>query len=183
MQSLWLPPIYLIRSIFSICICLTISGCVGIGAIAPTSHQAYLNINDRPLPISLQHDSKNTAREIGYSYGGGADKRYSEAEVMHAWGTPGEVTFSEPYTIWTYHEQKNLWRGIALHALVTIPLAIPTGKEKYTLFFKDNMLEKMLFQTNYTKLFVCDPAYMLIGGMAAGMSPLAKAPRPNSAAL
>ncbi|MVW73959.1 hypothetical protein [Pseudomonas xionganensis] len=161
----------LIKSIFSICAGLTVSGCIGIGAIATMDYPAYLNTPSSAVPISFQSGANNTSRKISYNYGGSVEKRYDDARILKAWGKPDEIKVIGPYTVWTYYEPELRWSGIALHVLVTIPLAIPTGKEKYSLYFKDNVLEKALSHTSRTNLFVCDPLYMLISGMAASMSP------------
>lgn len=175
-----LDPNTAMRTILLICIYWAMAGCVGAGAIAPADRHAYLNSKSIPHPISLEYNPEQKIRTVRHDYnGGGSDKRYSAEEVRRAWGIPDEVTSNERYTVWTYHEQTLLWSGIALHALVTIPLAIPTGKGKYTLYFNNDKLEKILHHTFSTKLFVCDPAYMLIGGMAAGMSPTGKGSVPS----
>ncbi|NQD93962.1 hypothetical protein HP532_15030 [Pseudomonas sp. CrR25] len=169
-----------IRIVLFICAFSVISGCVGVGAIAPADSYAYLNSKTAQRSIFLDYDSEQKNRTVNHGYnGGGPDKRYSVEEVRRAWGAPDEVTTNEPYTVWTYHEPTLRWSGMALHALVTIPLAIPTGKEKYTLYFNGDELEKIQHHTFSTKLFVCDPAYMLVGGMAAGMSPTGRGSVPG----
>lgn len=175
----YLKPNITMRAIL-ICLYSAMAGCVGVGAIAPTDRPAYDDSAIVPRPISLEHDPEKNIRTVHRSYNGaGPDKRYSTEEVRRAWGIPDGVASDGRYTVWTYHEQTLLWSGIALHALVTIPLAIPTGKENYTLYFNNDELEKVLHHTFSTKLLVCDPAYMLVGGMAAGMSPTGRGSVPG----
>lgn len=173
-------PTAVVKATLLVCASLFITGCVGIGAIAPMDRPAYDDSAIVSRPISLEHDPEKNIRTVRHTYNGaGSDKRYSTKEVRQAWGMPDEIASDGRYTVWTYHEQTLRWSGIALHALVTIPLAIPTGKENYTLYFNNDELEKVLHHTFSTKLLVCDPAYMLVGGMAAGMSPTGRGSVPG----
>tara|TARA_R100001244_G_scaffold64117_3_gene53108 strand:+ start:5782 stop:6282 length:501 start_codon:yes stop_codon:yes gene_type:complete len=140
--------------------------------MTPTSHHIDSNCKIINFPIELRYSTENKTRTAGYNYSArGKNKTYSTDEVRLAWGAPDEITSDEHHTIWTYREKTLRWSGMVLHALVTIPLAIPTGKTKYTLYFNNDNLEKILHHTFSTKLFVCDPLYMMTGVMAAGMSP------------
>ncbi|UTW05798.1 hypothetical protein [Pseudomonas benzenivorans] len=169
-----------IRATLLACAYLIMTGCVGIGAIAPMERPAYDDSAIAPRTISLEHDPEKNNRTVRHTYNGaGSDKRYNTEEVRRAWGIPDETASNGRYTVWTYREQTLLWSGIALHALVTIPLALPTGKEKYVLYFNNDKLEKVLHHTFSTKLLVCDPAYMLVGSMAAGMSPTGRGSVPG----
>lgn len=153
------------------CAILVISGCAGVGGVFSSSKD-YINSSNKYYAdsIELARDHKDESLSFNLRYNPNVKgKKLSESEALHDWGAPYEVTSDTSHTIWTYQGRRSRWNGLLLHALVTIPLAVPAGKEKYALYFKEGKLEKLVHHSSSTSIFMCDPIYMVMGAMAAGM--------------
>lgn len=162
----------LARRIFTIGLHINISGCVGVGAVAPSSIE-HTNTNNEyyTRSIELTHDYKDNNRLVRHNYAVNKEIRHlSESEALRDWGAPDEITSNASNTTWTYRGQRLRWGGLVLHILITIPLAIPVGKEQFDLYFEHGQLVKLTHHTSRTSLLICDPAYMMMGAMASGMS-------------
>lgn len=149
---------------------ISLCGCVGAGVVATSNEEVYSPTDSFPTNRRLKPQTAGQIRSLQYDQRYvDTGKRYNSEEVKQLWGSPDETSSKDGFITWTYYEQPYLWHGLVLHVLVTIPLVIPMGKARYTLSFKNDQLEKIAYRATKTHLFVCDPAYMYLKGLAASM--------------
>lgn len=69
--------------------------------------------------------------------------------------------------VWEYQpDGQHKWYGIAVYAILSLPLAFPVGPERYLFYFDGDNLDRAESKTTRTSAFVCDPLYHILSGFA-----------------
>jgi len=128
-ERISLSSVFLTKFLALIISITLLPGCVGIWAIN-NSEKTY-----EPEKVAL-----GDRGHLSLKY---PPKRLIKAEVVDKWGDPDEKVKESSSERWVYKQKKLSWAGLMPFIIVPIPLVIPTGHNKASLTFSEELLIKV----------------------------------------
>ena len=124
----------------------TITGCVGIAVISPSTKIRYPSSEKSYFFISKSGEGR-----YSFGYRNYKPQTLNKDLFLNLWGVATNIVELENNEVWIYKRDVFKWFGVMPMVLIPIPLAVPVGKSTVEVYFSQDKVIKVTY--NNTSLY------------------------------